>query len=52
MDHAGNDVFAGTALALNQDGNVGARDLVHAVAQRLHDLRAAENYRLGRKLSQ
>ena len=51
MDHAGNNVFAGTALALDQDGNVGARDLVHAVAKRLHDFRAAENYRLGRKLA-
>ena len=52
VDHAGDDVFAGAALALNQDGYVGASDLVHAVAQRLHDLGAAENDRLGRKLSQ
>ena len=52
MDHAGDDVLAGAALALNQDGYVGAGDLVHAVPQRLHDLGATENDRLGRKFSQ
>ncbi len=52
VNHASDDVLTGTALALNQDGNVGAGDFVHAVAQRLHDLRVAENYGLGRKLSQ
>jgi hypothetical protein len=50
MDHAGNNVFAGAAFALDQDGNVGARNFVHAVTQRLHDLRATENHSLGRKL--
>ena len=52
MNHARDNVFAGTALALNQDGNVGARDLVHAVAEGLHNLGAAEYNRLGRKFSQ
>jgi len=35
---------------LNQHGNVGARDFVHAVTERLHNLRATEYDRLGRKL--
>ena len=52
MDHAGDDVFAGTALALNQDRDIGACHLVHAVSKQLHDFRVAENYGLGRKLSQ
>ena len=47
MNHARDNVFAGAALALNQDGNVGAGDLVHAVAQRLHNLRVAENHASG-----
>jgi len=51
MDHAGDNVFAGAAFALNQDGNVGACYFVHAVAQRLHDLRVAKNHRLRGKLS-
>ena len=52
VDHTGDDVFAGAAFALNQNRNVGAGDFVQAVAQRLHDLRATEYDRFGRKLSQ
>ena len=52
VDHACDDVFASAALALNQDGNVGARYFIHAVPKRLHDLSAAKCDRIGRKLSQ
>src|SRR6202035_5788209 len=38
VDHASDNVFAGAALALNQDGYVGARYFVQAVMQRLHNL--------------
>src|SRR5208282_946593 len=36
VDHAGDDVFAGATLSVNQDGDVGAGDLVHAGAESLH----------------
>src|SRR5438445_9524143 len=34
VDHAGDDVFAGTAFALDQHGDVGAGEFVHAFTQR------------------
>jgi hypothetical protein len=51
MDHAGNNVFAGSALSLNEHGDIRCRDLVHTGAQRLHAFATSENDRLGRNLS-
>jgi hypothetical protein len=42
MDHAGNDVLAGAALAVNQNRNVGGGNFVHAGTQGLHGFGLAE----------
>ena len=52
MDHARDDVLASTALALNQDWDIGAGHFVQTLPKRLHDLRMTEYDRFGRKFSQ
>src|ERR1700719_2525533 len=51
-DHAGDDVLAGTALAVDQDRDVGAGYLIHTGAQGLHGLGLAEHDCIGGELAQ
>ena len=43
MDQPGDDVFAGAALAVNQNGDIGRSDLGQLGPHRLHRLGMAEN---------
>jgi hypothetical protein len=52
MDHAGNNVFAGTALALDKHWNIGGSDLVQALTDGLHHLSTPKYHGLWRKLAQ
>src|ERR1700722_9193545 len=52
MNHARDDVLAGSALALDQHGNVGAGQLGQAVADVLHGLSPAEDNRIRRHFPQ
>jgi len=47
MNHAGNDVFTGTAFPLDQDRDIGGGDLVEALTDGLHAFGPAENDGLG-----
>ena len=40
----GDDVFAGSALAMNQHRNIGSGDLIEAAAKGLHSVRPAKNH--------
>jgi len=52
MNHPGNDVLACAALAVDQDGNIGARHLAEPFTDRLHSVRMAEHYWLGRNFTE
>jgi hypothetical protein len=45
VHEARDDVFAGAALAMNQDGNIGASNLIKAAAESLHGLGLSEDDR-------
>jgi hypothetical protein len=52
MDEPGNDVFAGAALAGDQDGNIGGGHFAQPRTNRLHDLGVAENDLVGGNLAE
>ena len=52
VDHAGDDVFAGATLSLDQHGDVGAGDLGQPLPQSPHGLGAAEYDGIGGHLAQ
>src|SRR5579862_5138576 len=47
VDESGNDVFAGAALTLNEDGHVGASHAVESFSDRAHDFGMTEDNLLG-----
>ncbi len=52
MNHARNNVLAGSALSLDEDRNIRACQFCETVADGLHGLRAPEDDRIGRHFSQ
>src|SRR5579863_4357876 len=51
VNHAGDNVFSGTAFAIDQNRNISAGHFVHALAQGAHRVGLTEYNRVGRKLA-
>ena len=51
MNHAGDDVFAGAAFTLNEYRDVGAGELVQALAEGTHCLGVSEDDGVGGDLA-